>query len=208
MTTNYYQRFLTWFAACLRYWADGLSPIPKKQHHLQKCGQRKNDIWLTPECVARDHIETVKSFETTERKWVDPFKNTGNYYNNFPTDNKDWCEILEGRDALEYDYKDTVVASNPPYSFINKLLTKMATDKAHTISLLVMTNHITTPRLEMMKNFGYKMTNIKFYNIKGYMNTAVALTWEHEIHMKFHSNAIQHSYMKGGFITEGEPNRE
>jgi hypothetical protein len=28
--------------------------------------------------------------------WYDPFKNDGSYYNQFPTDNKIWAEILEG----------------------------------------------------------------------------------------------------------------
>ena len=212
--TTIYQKMTTLIALWLRYWADCLSPgagsgaRPKKQHHLQKCRERKNDIWLTPECVAIDHIESLDEQIFMDAKWVDPFKNTGNYYNNFPTEDKDWCEILRGKDALKYDYADAVVCSNPPYSIINKLLNKMADDRAYIISFLVMTNHITCPRMEMMKKKGYVLASMKFYNIKGYMNTAVAITWRREDILLNDYEYLEFKYKKGGFVTEGEPDRD
>jgi hypothetical protein len=87
---------------------------------------------LTPIEVAQNHIFVINELEGLERKiWVDPFRNTGNYYNHFPEGvTKEWCEILDGKDALEYDYKDKVVVSNPPYSILTKCLKKMTNDGA------------------------------------------------------------------------------
>jgi 16S rRNA A1518/A1519 N6-dimethyltransferase RsmA/KsgA/DIM1 with predicted DNA glycosylase/AP lyase activity len=60
---------------------------------------------------------------------------------------KEWCEILDGKDALAYDYKDKVVVSNPPYSIRTKCLKKMTNDGATVISLLTLVIHITIPRI-------------------------------------------------------------
>ena len=185
---------------------------PKKKHHLALCRERKNDVWLTPECVAKDHIEWTRNFTLEPSTWLDPYRNTGNYYNNFPEDQpKDWAEILQGKDAMDLDYNEAIVCSNPPYSLLGDHLKRFTMLGAQTISVLVMTNHITTPRLAMMKERGYTLAGMKFYNIKGYMNTAVAICWvatcvgsaEWEDHVD-----LDFEYERGGFIAEGEPIRE
>jgi hypothetical protein len=180
-----------------------------------------HDVWLTPVAVAQDHINAV-DYLTEElnistpddytHKWVDPFRNTGIYYNNFPKEirdgahrtvpvEKDWCEIQEGRDALEYDYTDAIVCSNPPYSMINKCLRKMARDGAQIISILGMTNHITTPRLHMMEDAGYKLMALDFYNVKGYMMTATAMTWVRN-DIAGGEQTINFKYKRGGFTVD------
>ncbi len=187
---------------------------PKKKHHLQACREKKNDVWLTPEIVAKDHIEHVRTLvkewgghSSDFSRWIDPYRNTGNYYNNFPAgEEKDWAEILEGKDYKTCDYNDAVVCSNPPYSCLNEHFDYQCQQGAAVISALVLTNHITTPRLDRMCQNGYHLVGIKFYNVKGYMNTAVALTWTNESAAM--TNNIDYGYMKGGFKTEGEPIRE
>ena len=71
-----------------------------------------------------------------------------------------------------------------------------------------MTNHITCPRMEMMKKKGYVLAGMKFYNIKGYMNTAVAITWRREDILLNNPEHLEFKYKKGGFVTEGEPDRD
>lgn len=188
---------------------------PKKKHHLALCRERKNDVWLTPECVAQDHIKWTAMLTSNchtpsdyaKKTWLDPYRNTGNYYNNFPPYRaKDWAEILEGKDALSLDYDNAIVCSNPPYSCLAKHLDYMATNNASVISVLVMTNHITTPRLNRMKEAGYTLAGMKFYNVRGYMNTAVAIAWFKE--QPLHYDQPKFEYVRGGFRTEGEPIRE
>jgi len=187
--------------------ADWIHVPKKKRTGIYAIKNRKvaHDVWLTPEEVAKDHIgccyEIADECSENDKnlKWVDPFRNTGIYFNNFYKGyEKDWCEILEGRDALEYDYKDAVICSNPPYSLITKLLKKMTKDKARVISILGMTNHITTPRLKMMEDAGYKLVGLQFYNVKGYMMTATAMTWVRDYNEDTNYK-IEFQYKRGGF---------
>lgn len=54
---------------------------------------------------------------------LDPFKGTGNFYNNFPKNlEKDCCEIKENKDFFEYNKKVDWIISNPPYSIFDKVL--------------------------------------------------------------------------------------
>ena len=220
-------QILRYFATLLTSLADWIqppTPTKTKRYGMYAIKDRKvaHDVWLTPVEVARDHIETVAelihdlNINTTAdyaHKWVDPFRNTGIYYNNFPDFigndvntwkipcEKDWCEIQEGRDALKYDYTDAVVCSNPPYSMINKCLRKMARDGAQIISILGMTNHITTPRLHMMEDAGYKLIALDFYNVKGYMMTATAMTWVRN-DIAPEEQTINFKYKRGGFTVD------
>ena len=211
-------------AALLTSLADWIQPPTQtktKRYGMYAIKDRKvaHDVWLTPVEVAKDHINSVADLadelnistpDDYAHKWVDPFRNTGIYYNNFPDEigdgadwmrvpvEKDWCEIQEGRDALEYDYTDAIVCSNPPYSMINKCLKKMTKDRAQIISILGMTNHITTPRLQMMEDAGYDLMALDFYNVKGYMMTATAMTWVRKDIAGGHQ-MINFKYKKGGF---------
>ena len=113
--------------------------------------------------------------------WVDPFKHTGAYYNNYPEGvNKEWAEITEGKCALELDYNNKIVVSNPPYSILEKLLTKMTGDGlgngASVISLLILSIHLTAPRLQKIAKAGYNIQDIRFINIKGWW-PAARVTW-------------------------------
>jgi hypothetical protein len=200
---------------------------------MNKCRKRKNDVFLTPVEVARDHIGRAAqvvsdhsecahwgndSVFATGFKWVDPFRNTGVYYNNFPTKlgttcmnghipmDRDWCELLQGRDALEYDYTDAIVCSNPPYSLLAPLLKKMTDDRAEIISLLIGVMNLTTPRLEKMRLAGYHVMDMTLYNVKGYMGTSVAVTWARAPfpHSPAPDATLNWCYKKGGFKVNQE----
>jgi hypothetical protein len=74
------------------------SQISQKNHSI-KHRETPNDVFITPVNLCKVHINLISG---NRGKWLDPFKNSGNYYNNFPTENKDWCEILQERDFFEY----------------------------------------------------------------------------------------------------------
>jgi len=209
-------RSLATLLTSLADWIQPPTQTKTKRYGMYAIKDRKvaHDVWLTPVEVAQDHINTVAELadlwasptqtKNLIHKWVDPFRNTGIYYNNFPDEiggdkcEKDWCEIQEGRDALKYDYTNAIVCSNPPYSMINKCLKKMTKDRAQIISILGMTNHITTPRLQMMEDAGYELMALNFYNVKGYMMTATAMIWMRR-DIAGGDQQINFRYKKGGF---------
>ena len=124
-----------------------------KTGHAIKKREKANDIFLTPIDLAKKHINLIE-YEDSDI-WYDPFKNTGNYYNQFPNDNKVWSEILEGEDFFEFEEEVDIICSNPPYSMIDKVLDKSVTLNPHTISFLIGVNNLTTKRIEKMNKVGY-----------------------------------------------------
>ena len=90
--------------------------------HKIKSRKEANDIFITPLELAKKHIDMIDYND--DEIWLDPCKNNGNYYNQYPNDNKDWCEILDNKDFFEYDKKVDIICQNPPYSIINKWIDK------------------------------------------------------------------------------------
>tara|TARA_R110000765_G_scaffold5877_2_gene18366 strand:+ start:704 stop:1264 length:561 start_codon:yes stop_codon:yes gene_type:complete len=152
--------------------------MTSKTSHKIKNRKVAKDVFITPVELAIKHIEFTAMFGRFSQgipegkmTWYDPFKNTGNYYNNFPETqmgyfsteyNKDWAEILEGRDFFEYepDTDNLIICSNPPYSMMDKIYKRCIELKAKCISLLVAFHSITPKRIEYMEHAGYKITGI------------------------------------------------
>ena len=57
------------------------SQLKKNKHR-----ETPNDVFLTPPLLAKTAIDMIETNENDV--WFDPFKNTGNYYDQFPTTNK------------------------------------------------------------------------------------------------------------------------
>ena len=114
---------------------------------------KANDVFITPVELAIKHIKLIEYDK--DDIWYDPFKNSGNYYNNFPNENKVWSEILEGNDFFEFNNNVDIICSNPPYSCIDKILKKCIELQPHTISFLLGQNNLTARRIEIMNNAGY-----------------------------------------------------
>ena len=86
-------------------------PTSKTSHKIKKRDNPK-DIFLTPLNLAKSHIDMIEFKE--DEVWYDPFKNTGNYYNQFPNDNKKWTEIIDNKDFFTFDEKvDITTPDNP-----------------------------------------------------------------------------------------------
>ena len=68
----------------------------------------------TPKELCAELIKIVP-LETGDRV-LEPFRGEGNFYNNLPDFvEKDWCEIVDGRDYKDYDKPFEWVISNPPF---------------------------------------------------------------------------------------------
>ena len=143
--------------------------------HMIKHRQKPNDVFITPEDLAKYHISMIEA-EPSDI-WFDPFKNTGNYYNNFP-EHKVWCEILSGRDFFEYEGNVDIICSNPPYSILDKVLQKSVDLKPRVISYLIGINNLTTRRIEMMENNGYKITKLHLCKVFEWYGMSAIVVWE------------------------------
>ena len=68
----------------------------------------------TPVDLAKLLIKEVDLVEGD--KVLEPFKGEGAFYDNLPSFvEKDWCEIVEGRDYKNYDKEIDWVITNPPF---------------------------------------------------------------------------------------------
>ena len=78
------------------------------------------DSVLTPPTVAKQIVDYFNPIGTC----LDPCRGKGNaFYNALPLP-KDWCEITEGRDFLEYEGAVDWIITNPPYSIYDAFLGK------------------------------------------------------------------------------------
>jgi len=135
-----------------------------------------NDVFITPYDLAKTHINMINT--NNEDIWFDPFKNSGVYYNQFPTDKKVWTEILEEKDFFSYEYSVDVICSNPPWSCIDKVLEKSISLKPRVISYLIGINNLTAKRIEMMEKAGYGITKLHMCKVYKWYGMSLIVVWE------------------------------
>jgi hypothetical protein len=138
-----------------------------------------NDVFITPPKLAKYHIDMIE-YNSTDI-WYDPFKNTGNYYNQFPNDNKKWTEILDNKDFFAFDEKVDIICSNPPYSIIDDILKKSVELKPHTISYLIGINNLTAKRIEFMENNNYFISKIHICKVWKWYGMSIIVVWTNNI---------------------------
>ena len=110
----------------------------------------EKDIVMTPVYLAKNIIE---HFEPTGLI-LDPCRGEGAFYDNYNTDNKDWCELGEGKDFLEYNKKVDWIITNPPWSKM-RIFLEHGMKIADNIVYLTTINHYTTKRrIRDMKEMG------------------------------------------------------
>ncbi len=128
------------------------SLVPKKKRFCPPKNAPEKDIVMTPEHLAKEIIDHFNP----SGKILDPSRGQGAFYDNFPTDNKDWCELGENKDFLTYSDKVDWIITNPPWSKMQQFL-EHGMKIADNIVYLTSVNHYTTKRRirDMRKyNFG------------------------------------------------------
>ena len=79
-----------------------------------------NDVVMTLQASA----EQIMNHYKPQGSILEPCKGTGVFYNLMDTNQRDWCEIDEGRDFFEYDKKVDWIITNPPFSIFDEFLKK------------------------------------------------------------------------------------
>lgn len=145
--------------------------------HNIKQRENPNDVFITPLELAKKQIDMIEIIEN--ELWFDPFKNSGSYYNQFPSNiKKDWTEILEGKDFFEYNNKVDVICSNPPYSIIDKVLNKCIELKPKVISFLIGIGNLTCKRIELLNKAGYGISKIHFCKVFKWYGMSIIVQFE------------------------------
>lgn len=137
--------------------------MSSKTGHKIKQRTNANDVFITPLELAKKHIEMI-DYNDNER-WLDSSKNNGSYYNQFPTDNKDYCEILEGKDFFEYKDKIDIICENPPYSILDKWFKKVIELNPRIYSCLIGINNLTARRIEWFEQAGYGIKKLRMLKV-------------------------------------------
>jgi hypothetical protein len=147
-----------------------------KINHSIKNRTTANNVFITPVELCKFQIEMIECKE--EDRWLDPFKNCGNYYDNYPTEKKDWTEILEDRDFFDYKNPCDIICSNPPYSMIDRILEHSVSLNPRVISYLIGLNNLTAKRIEYMNNKGYGISLIHMCKIFKWFGMSVIVVFE------------------------------
>lgn len=134
------------------------------------------DVFYTPQAVAETHISLIPSID--DDVWLDPFRGKGIYYNHFPTESKEWCEISDGRDFFTYQGAPTVICSNPPYSILDKVFEKSIELKPRIISYLLLHGAMTPKRMELFNDAGYGLTGIYITKVYQWYGMTEAYVFE------------------------------
>lgn len=141
-----------------------------------KLRQEARDVFYTPLNLAQAHIEVTRPFAEENDIWFDPFKGGGVYYDNYPTQNKIWCEIEQGRDFFSFTGACDIICSNPPYSCINQVLEKSIELQPKIISLLIGSYHFSPKRLEIMGQNGYGCVKVVLLKVHEWFgSTAICI---------------------------------
>lgn len=143
--------------------------------HSIKKREKPNDVFITPLGLSKRAIEMVG---TTDGLWLDPFKATGSYYNQFPTDNKLYTEITEHLDFFEFDQSVDVICSNPPYSIMDKVLQHSINLNPKIINYLIGINNLTSKRIEFMNENGYGLTKMEMCKVFKWYGMSVIVQFE------------------------------
>jgi hypothetical protein len=147
--------------------------------HTIKKRECPNDVFITPLPLALTHINMIEGRDGDT--WYDPFKNNGSYYNQFPTQKKEWSEILEEKDFFTYDGTPSIICSNPPYSCIDAVLQKSISLKPRIISYLLGVGNLTARRMEMMEKEGYFIQSLHMCKVYKWYGMSACIVWSNEI---------------------------
>lgn len=116
----------------------------------------EKDIVMTPEWLAKEIIEHFSPSGII----LDPSRGEGAFYDNFPGENNEWCELGENKDFLTYNKKVDWIITNPPWSKMQEFLLH-GMKVADNIVYLTTINHYTTKkRIRDMRNNNFAIKEI------------------------------------------------
>ena len=122
------------------------------------------DKIFTPEEIVKELILKIPS----ERKdsWCDACYGQGVFYNNFPSENKEYYEIDLGKDFLLCNKKYDWVVTNIPFSKPKEFIFKMAETCNKGFGILCLANSMTATRIKKLEEMGLYINSVTTLYIK------------------------------------------
>ena len=114
---------------------------------------------MTPIYLAKEIIEHFNPIG----RILDPCRGKGAFYNNFNTDNKDWCELADDKDFLTYDKKVDWIITNPPWSKMQQFLVHGMKISKNVVYLTTINHYTTKRRIRDMREHNFAIKEI--YNV-------------------------------------------
>jgi hypothetical protein len=151
--------------------------MSSKISHSIKHRDNPKDKFYTPKTVVEAHLKLIP--HKPNDIWLDPFYGAGIYYNNFPTNNKDYTEIKLNKDFFDYNNKVDIICSNPPYSILDNVFKKCIELKPRVISLLLLHGAFTPKRMELLKDNNYGLISIFTCKVFAWYGFAEIYTFEY-----------------------------
>lgn len=158
--------------------------------HKIKTRKKSNDVFITPLKLAKMCIDrhitdvepTTRYLRTVTDIWMDSCKNSGSFYNQFPSDNKVYCEILEGIDFLDYNKGQVdIIAQNPPYSILNIWIDKCINIARKEIGLLIGVANLTAKRIETFNKGGFFLKSYIMFKVYNWYGMSCYVIFSKEI---------------------------
>jgi hypothetical protein len=146
--------------------------MTEKANKIKK-RETPNDVFYTPIPLVKVHLDFIAEYVKPEDKWFDPFFGQGAYYNNFPTEKKDFCEIALGKDFFNYHKEVDIICSNPPFSKLQKVLEHSITLKPRVVSYVMGVINLTPLRIELMNKHGYGLVKIHMCKVYNWFSVTV-----------------------------------
>lgn len=137
--------------------------MSSKSSHKIKERINANDVFITPLELAKKHIEMIDY--NHDDKWLDSCKNSGSYFNQYPTNNKEYCEILEEKDFFDYQGDPDIICDNPPYSMLDKWFKKVIEINPRVYSCLIGVGNLTARRIEWFEQAGYGIKKLRMLKV-------------------------------------------
>lgn len=145
-----------------------------------KHSHSNRDIIYTPEVTAKKCIDKIPFLDGDS--WCDPCYGQGVFYNNFPSDNKEYYEIEMGKDFFDCNKKYDWVVTNIPFSMPKEFINKMSDTCIKGFGILCLSNSMTVMRLKALEDKGLYLNSTLFLYIKdwgfGYRTEFMVFTRE------------------------------
>ena len=122
------------------------------------------DRIFTPEEVVKILITKIPA--KPQDSWCDCCYGQGVFFNNFPTENKEFYEIDLGKDFLISEKKYDWIVTNIPFSKPKEFIKKMSDNCIKGFGILCLANSMTATRLKELEKKGLFLNSITILYIK------------------------------------------
>ena len=123
---------------------------------VPKSNLPEKDLVMTPDWLA---LDILNHFDVSG-SYLDPSKGTGAFYDQCDAGTKDWCELSEGKDFMDYNGQVDWIVTNPPWSKMRDFLVKGMQVSTNVVYLTTINHYTTKRRMRDIKEMGFGVPEI------------------------------------------------